>query len=44
MFGSVTRYLVRAYNSMYLKFRNHVDRLSYKAFHDELTGVYNRAG
>lgn len=44
MFGSVTRYLVRAYNSMYRKFCNHVDRLSYKAFHDELTGVYNRAG
>ena len=29
---------------MYRKFRNHVVRLSYMAFHDELTGVYNCAG
>ena len=38
------RYLVRAYNQMYEKYRKSLENLDYKASHDELTGVYNRAG
>ena len=38
------RYLVRAYNQMYELYRNSLERLDFKASHDELTGVYNRAG
>ena len=38
------RYMARAYNHMYRKFRNHLEHLNYKASHDELTGVYNRTG
>ncbi len=38
------RYLVKAYNKMYSKYKNSLERLNYKASHDELTGAYNRAG
>ena len=38
------RYLVRAYNKMYEAYQKSLDRLQFKASHDELTGVYNRAG
>ena len=38
------RYLARAYNKMYGAYRASLERLNYKASHDELTGVYNRAG
>ncbi len=38
------RYLVRAYNRMYDVYKKSMERLNFKASHDELTGVYNRAG
>lgn len=38
------RYLAGAYNTMFSAFMNSIERLNYKASHDELTGVYNRAG
>ena len=38
------RYLVRAYNRMYDIYKRSLERLNFKASHDELTGVYNRAG
>ena len=38
------RYLVRAYNQMYEMYRNSIAQLDFKATHDELTGVFNRAG
>ena len=38
------RYLVQAYNKMYDVYQESLVRLNYKAYHDELTGVYNRAG
>ena len=38
------RYLARAYNKMYEVYKNSLERLNFKASHDELTGVYNRAG
>ena len=38
------RYLVRAYNRMYDKYRHSIEHLNFKASHDELTGVYNRSG
>lgn len=38
------RYLARTYNKMYMVYKNSVEHLNYKASHDELTGVYNRAG
>ncbi len=38
------RYLARSYNKMYNAYRRSIDKLSFKASHDELTGVYNRAG
>ncbi len=37
-------YLARAYNRMYSKYKNSLERLNFKASHDELTGAYNRAG
>jgi hypothetical protein len=37
------RYLARTYNKMYSIYKKSVARLSYKASHDELTGVFNRA-
>jgi len=38
------RYLAYAYNRIYEKNKNSLESLSFKASHDELTGVYNRAG
>lgn len=38
------RYLAGAYNKMFTVYNDNLDELSYKATHDELTGVYNRAG
>jgi diguanylate cyclase (GGDEF)-like protein len=38
------RYLARAYNKMYATYKKSVERLNFKASHDELTGAYNRAG
>ena len=38
------RYLVRAYNKMYEAYKKSLERLNFKASHDELTKVYNRAG
>ncbi len=42
--ASEFRYLASAYNTMYSAYRKSIDQLSFKASHDELTGVYNRAG
>lgn len=42
--ASEFRYLAGAYNVMYNAYRNSISNLNYKASHDELTGVYNRAG
>lgn len=38
------RYLADTYNKMYTAYKKSIDNLSFKASHDELTGVYNRAG
>ncbi len=38
------RYLARTYNKMYSVYKKSVAKLNYRASHDELTGVYNRAG
>jgi len=38
------RYLAGTYNKMYAAYKRSIENLSYKASHDELTGVYNRAG
>ena len=38
------RYLAREYNKMYAAYQRSIERLNFKACHDELTGVYNRAG
>ena len=38
------RYLARAYNKMYDIYKSSLDRLNFKASHDELTGAYNRLG
>ena len=38
------RYLAGIYNNMYSAYKKSIDNLSYKASHDELTGVYNRSG
>ena len=38
------RYLARAYNKMYEIYKNSLERLNFKASHDELTGAYNRSG
>ena len=38
------RYLASTYNRMYNAYKRSIEHLSYKASHDELTGVYNRAG
>lgn len=38
------RYLARAYNKMYETYKNSLERLNFKASHDELTGAYNRSG
>ena len=38
------RYLAGTYNNMYSAYKKSIDSLSFRASHDELTGVYNRAG
>ncbi len=38
------RYLASTYNNMYAAYKKSIDNLSFKASHDELTGVYNRSG
>lgn len=38
------RYLAKTYNKMYDAYKRSIEQLSYKASHDDLTGVYNRAG
>ena len=38
------RYLAETYNNMYTVYKKSIDSLSFKASHDELTGVYNRSG
>lgn len=38
------RYLATTYNAMYTAYKRSIENLSFKASHDELTGVYNRAG
>ncbi len=38
------RYLAKAYNKMYSKYRTSLEHLNFKASHDALTGAYNRAG
>lgn len=38
------RYLARTYNRMYSMYKTSLDRLNFKANHDELTRAYNRAG
>lgn len=38
------RYLAKAYNKMYEVYRRSLESLSFKASHDELSGLYNRVG
>lgn len=38
------RYLAQEYNKMYTAYKSSIERLNFKASHDALTGVYNRAG
>ncbi len=38
------RYLAHTYNKMYSIYKNSLERLNFKASHDELTGAYNRSG
>lgn len=38
------RYLAGTYNKMYAAYKRSIENLNFKASHDELTGVYNRAG
>ncbi len=38
------KYLATAYNRMFSSNKKNIEQLSYKALHDELTGLYNRAG
>lgn len=38
------RYLAGTYNKMYTAYKKSIQNLSFKASHDELTGLYNRAG
>lgn len=38
------KYFAKAYNRMYEKTKSSIEKLNYKASHDELTGAYNRAG
>lgn len=38
------RYLASTYNNMFCIYEHSLKSLNYKASHDELTGVYNRAG
>ena len=38
------RYLANTYNKMYAIYKKSLERLNFKASHDELTGAYNRSG
>ena len=38
------KYLAKAYNKMYQRYKSSLENLNYKASHDELTGAYNRMG
>ena len=38
------RYLAGTYNTMYNAYKKSIDKLNFKASHDELTGTFNRAG
>ena len=42
--ASEFRYLAGTYNVMYAAYKKSIANLSFKASHDDLTGVYNRAG
>lgn len=42
--ASEFRYLAQAYNKMYEYYHSSIQRLNYKASHDELTRLYNRSG
>ena len=42
--ASEFRYLAGTYNKMYTAYKHSIENLSFKASHDELTGVYNRSG
>ena len=42
--ASEFRYLAGTYNMMYSAYKKSIENLSFMASHDELTGVYNRAG
>ena len=42
--ASEFRYLAGTYNKMYAAYKKSISHLSFQASHDELTGVYNRAG
>ena len=42
--ASEFRYLASTYNTMYNAYKKSIDRLNFKASHDELTGAFNRAG
>lgn len=42
--ASEFRYLAGTYNVMYNAYKRSIEKLNFKASHDELTGVYNRAG
>lgn len=44
MGASEFHYLAQAYNKMYEYYNTSIQRLNYKASHDELTKVYNRSG
>ncbi len=38
------KYLAEAYNDMFSNYQKDIKNLSFKAYHDTLTGLYNRAG
>ena len=42
--ASEFRYLANAYNKMHAAIKENLSMLNYRASHDKLTGVYNRAG
>ena len=42
--GTEFRYLAGTYNTMYNAYKKSIDKLNFKASHDELTGTFNRAG
>lgn len=42
--ASEYRYLANTYNVMYSAYKDSIEQLNFSASHDELTGLYNRAG